>query len=63
MAAFEAVAESGAAAYRWATLCFFGGMLIIVVLDKVGAARMGAACCLGAAGQTWVLPGRALCGA
>ena len=36
VAAFENVTLDAGAAYRWSTLCFFGGMLIIVVLDKVG---------------------------
>ena len=40
VAAFENVTLDAGAAYRWSTLCFFGGMLIIVVLDKVGG-RLG----------------------
>jgi hypothetical protein len=40
--AFEAVTagadEGGAAAYRWSTLCFFGGMVLVAILDRVGGA-------------------------
>lgn len=32
---FEAVNLDAPAAYRYATLCFFGGMLIIAVLDQI----------------------------
>jgi len=32
---FEEVSTDGDAAYRWAMLCFFGGMLIIALLDRV----------------------------
>lgn len=42
VAGFEAVSTSpdgsvdSGAAFRWATLCFFGGMLVVAALDKVG---------------------------
>lgn len=42
LAAFMEVTASDAASYRWAMLTFFGGMLIIAILDK-------ASCCSGGA--------------
>lgn len=37
IAGFEAVSTDGTAAYRWATLCFFGGMAVVAALDRVRA--------------------------
>ena len=36
VASFGSVSIDDNAAYRWATLTFFGGMLIIAILDRVG---------------------------
>jgi hypothetical protein len=36
VAGFGAVTTQPDVAYRWATLTFFGGMVIIAVLDRVG---------------------------
>jgi zinc transporter ZupT len=35
IAGFEAVATDATAAYRWSTLCFFGGMAAVAVLDRL----------------------------
>lgn len=35
IAGFEAVAVDANAAYRWSTLCFFGGMAAVAVMDRV----------------------------
>jgi len=35
IAGFEAVSTDATAAYRWTTLCFFGGMAAVAVLDRV----------------------------
>jgi hypothetical protein len=37
IAGFAAVNLDSDASYRYAILCFFGGMLVIAVLDQVGA--------------------------
>ncbi|EFN53619.1 expressed protein [Chlorella variabilis] len=35
VAAFEAVTADGNTAYRWSTLCFFGGMVLVFILDRI----------------------------
>jgi hypothetical protein len=40
VAGFGAVTTEPDVAYRWATLCFFGGMVIIAVLDRVSTGPM-----------------------
>ena len=35
VAGFGAVTDSPDVAFRWATLTFFGGMVIIAILDRV----------------------------
>lgn len=47
VAAFEAVTADGNTAYRWSTLCFFGGMVLVFILDRVsrrGSLRGSARC-------------------
>lgn len=35
VAGFQAVSIDENAAYRWSTLCFFGGMVVVAILDRV----------------------------
>lgn len=35
VAGFQAVSIDENAAYRWSTLCFFGGMVVVAILDRI----------------------------
>ena len=57
IAGFEAVSTDATAAYRWSTLCFFGGMVVIAILDRVRIACRNIAATTDKTVVSAVLPG------